>query len=870
MEISGIYLKGLTGEEIGGISVGAGNIFFGTNGSGKTRILDAISSALEQQPTHVDSSCALLLKLSPKSHVSADPTFGQKNIDDYFLEGLNDDLHNRDPFHSDNYRIFSPTQSQNPEISEQVNGVGEWTNDLNSLRNAILFNDNKGEAESIISKLRPRQDDSIFGDVPRLNNLRMSDKAFAVATEVSITNFVNQLLTDLFLWHEQGEPCVLFGRIRRSNLTYYHELEIDKIIPSLEASRPAPKRFEIIPLDSGLVFDQGPLFALVDEDFLYFPLVRIASKENKQALSTFLPRLNRADENAENISYNLTNAVGNVANRLMGNGHESFNSKHWGDPSDFQWFQKQSGGSTGADVNGAVKLTIIWLQELSRSLMPSFLSDEFDLHIILKSFDELSTNDRIEVKLYRKRTQDQIDKTSIEGNVDLTNPEQLKNYLREVVPDSLKLQEAGRGIIRWISIVLSIAANSMLATQIQLQSKDFKQESILLLGGRLFLENDVFEDEVSHINFDDYEEVQKLSMFNVVPEFKSTVLIIDEPEAYLHPKAIRSVAAWLEELSTNYSARSFVATHNPYIFNITADLFKKFEMKRTMSNKNSFGIHPRMKHPSEVDDFMKTVGITDGEATLMVSKWLFVEGFVDKTILDEWFSSIFVKDGIRIISGQGVRDLEHLFELQVIPAIGGDILVLIDSESHEGISPEKELAKTIGAKGKKIPQFLRSMESGIESADELDMSSRYISITKHDKQDIFLQLNIDSIKSWTQNSTVREKQPTIKTWPVAWGTWKEVENEFAQHVKSGCSCRSFSNKKESLSGKFWVKHFKKFFYDNTGIAWSVENAKTFASMSPPSKEFSDFFTAFIQARGVTWIDYFNRHESAIFNQQDIV
>jgi len=854
MELKGLYAKEiLEGFESTGVHLDRINVFFGANGAGKTRLLNCVSDSLNPR-LKVERLCALLLKINPSS-----PLFEPDGIrkappgsyGDFTLLGNKDDEFLRTVIERFSGFFFEDSLDY-PDFNFDT--LLKWINTEPTTTSANLV--------SIWYELRER--------------------FFSEVSETAINTFLKILISDLFFWHDPDRDSfighgdwILYGRINRSYFINDCGIKVEHFLSSSVQLNTEEGKFSKINFreyDLGVLKDiRSTEFLLIDDDHIYFPLVTDNIGNSSVGFFDigwyweYLPYRTLADDDRNNLSYNLTHAIGNIANSIETDPDNPlyFSSPRWGDLSEYKWYthDNDSGGP-----NGAVRMAAFWLHELATNLLPSFISDEFTFAFTFKAPDDISKDDRIDVSLHRKTDAPPMVIT-FDEKLDLDD---LLEGLASNV--DFNLEDAGSGIYRWITLVLSIAVNIMLSSPLRLQKRNIGESSYLKFeGGYLSRMSMTLDSEENKTCFmlDASQDLRELQKWQVIPDFSVTELIIDEPEAFLHPAAISSVCKWLQTLSILHSARMFIATHSPEIFNITGQNLVKFNVKRVESKGKKICIYPRILHPSVLDDFMKSVGVTDGQATLMVTKWLFVEGYVDKVILEEWFLELFNNKGIRVISGQGVRDLEHLFELQVIPAVGGNIAVMIDKESREGISGEKKLAQTLKNKGKNslgIPEsrFSISLGTGFELTNQTDIDSRYISIAKHSKQDIFLHLDIEAIRNWAADAGVKDRWEGFKPWPLTWNSWNDVEESFSTHVESDCTCKALYDHKLNLSKKLWVQHLKVFFYNEVGIAWSVENAKTFASISPPTLDFAEFFTSFIETQGATWGEFLNKPDSAIY------
>ena len=154
--------------------------------------------------------------------------------------------------------------------------------------------------------------------------------------------------------------------------------------------------------------------------------------------------------------------------------------------------------------------------------------------------------------------------------------------------------------------------------------------------------------------------------------------IVDEPEAHLHPAAVRSVRDWLIRLAGS-AATVLVATHSPALLDGASALINRILVHRTGE-----GTELRLMTGALADELAAVsddLGITKGELLLFTRLAVFVEGPHDQIILDEWFGEELRSAGIRVYPVHGVDNLTGLAESEIIAAIGIRIATLSDDTS---------------------------------------------------------------------------------------------------------------------------------------------------------------------------------------------
>jgi predicted ATPase len=156
------------------------------------------------------------------------------------------------------------------------------------------------------------------------------------------------------------------------------------------------------------------------------------------------------------------------------------------------------------------------------------------------------------------------------------------------------------------------------------------------------------------------------------------IYIADEPEAHLHPAAVRSVRDWLIQLAGS-AATVLVATHSPALLDGTSPLVSRILVRRTGE-----GTELRLMNGALADELAAVsddLGITKGELLLLTRLAVFVEGPHDQIVLDEWFGEELRSAGIRVYPVHGVDNLTGLAESEIVSAIGIRIATLSDDTS---------------------------------------------------------------------------------------------------------------------------------------------------------------------------------------------
>ncbi len=236
----------------------------------------------------------------------------------------------------------------------------------------------------------------------------------------------------------------------------------------------------------------------------------------------------------------------------------------------------------------------------------------------------------------------------------------------------------------------------------------------LLTAKKVIIDPEAEGDEDYVFQFAGQDE-ELLELFHLVATRSNTLLLVDEPEAHLHPRAVASVAHWLKELSGR-TAGVVVASHHPSFFDL-----RGIGVRRTVLSKRAGTSH--LENWSDLTqeaarDLAMDVGLSEGDLFLMSKYFLLVEGPHDAILLNAFYGDLFRNSGIRILPLHGLDRTKSLIESELIWVMGIPMGVLADNvgglvKSHEE-SQLKRLVREVEAAGRSIDVW------GLPKLDILD------------------------------------------------------------------------------------------------------------------------------------------------------
>ena len=230
----------------------------------------------------------------------------------------------------------------------------------------------------------------------------------------------------------------------------------------------------------------------------------------------------------------------------------------------------------------------------------------------------------------------------------------------------------GSGIARWASYSIRLACQELLAgtiigdpnPEILFTLDDFSYD-----GTTHFLE---LPERISYDGATPYEEVAALE---ILPTKLEVVLLLDEPEAHLHPRAVASIGEWLLNIAPRV-ASVVVATHHPALFNLRGIGVQKDVILRSHGTSVIEPWNPASEEL--VDQLAHQIGLTAGDLFMMSRFVLFVEGPHDLIVLEEFFGDLLRESMVRLVPLHGAKNISLLAESEIVWKMGIPIGVLTD------------------------------------------------------------------------------------------------------------------------------------------------------------------------------------------------
>jgi hypothetical protein len=318
--------------------------------------------------------------------------------------------------------------------------------------------------------------------------------------------------------------------------------------------------------------------------------------------------------------------------------------------------------------------------EMVRRVPPS--TEAFVLSPLVKSaVERISTHaNSIAPKFLRQESQIEIE--IISPTEWRPNAPRLRTTLNEG-GRAFSLAFVGSGVARWASYSIRLACQELLNGTIV---GDPNTDVLLALEQMSDEEAASYEDTHLPFSFDEGSPYEEIAALEILPSKLDVVLLLDEPEAHLHPRAVASIGEWLLDISPRV-ASVVVATHHPSLFNLRDPSVQKHVVLRDQSESVIEPWNPASEEL--VAELANQIGLTSGDLFMMSRFVLFVEGPHDLVILEEFYGDLLRGCAVRLVPLHGAHNISLLATSEIVWQMGIPIGVLTDGTNIERIMDGK-------------------------------------------------------------------------------------------------------------------------------------------------------------------------------------
>lgn len=194
--------------------------------------------------------------------------------------------------------------------------------------------------------------------------------------------------------------------------------------------------------------------------------------------------------------------------------------------------------------------------------------------------------------------------------------------------------------------------------------------------------------------------------------FSGHLLLIDEPEAHLHPSAVQSVVRWCQRM-VDHGFMVVVSSHHEEFLRAASPEVTMVHVAPDPDMPSTRARTVPTAATSRLLELAHDIGMHPAAALSLHRAILFVEGPLDEAVLDEYGGLRLDAAGVKIIPIHGTRNLEGLIALEVVSELGIRMGVLTDAtdpltmgerSGNKRSSEERKLMKVLAiAQEKGLP-----------------------------------------------------------------------------------------------------------------------------------------------------------------------
>jgi len=170
-----------------------------------------------------------------------------------------------------------------------------------------------------------------------------------------------------------------------------------------------------------------------------------------------------------------------------------------------------------------------------------------------------------------------------------------------------------------------------------------------------------------------------------------SVITIDEPEAGLHPTAVRHLAQGLEQLGDALHVHFVVATHSPHVLRTVRSAAGTIAHAHVNSSGETIF---EAVDPAELDSLAAAIGMHQEDVLQMTSAFVIVEGEHDKVVLEGVLADSLAQAGGVIVPMRGADGSHQIVDSAILWRFHeGRIIVVLDSLNTPRITSVLDEAK---------------------------------------------------------------------------------------------------------------------------------------------------------------------------------
>lgn len=161
-------------------------------------------------------------------------------------------------------------------------------------------------------------------------------------------------------------------------------------------------------------------------------------------------------------------------------------------------------------------------------------------------------------------------------------------------------------------------------------------------------------------------------------QFSGSILLIDEPEAHLHPGAVASTVRWCRRMVELGFTVVVASHHDEYLRAAGHDVSLVHVTRDNASGRTEARSLPSAR-TTRLLELAQDVGMNPAVALALHRAVLFVEGPLDEAVLLEYAELELDAGGVKVIPIHGTKNLEGLVAVELVTELGINMGVLTDA-----------------------------------------------------------------------------------------------------------------------------------------------------------------------------------------------
>lgn len=187
--------------------------------------------------------------------------------------------------------------------------------------------------------------------------------------------------------------------------------------------------------------------------------------------------------------------------------------------------------------------------------------------------------------------------------------------------------------------------------------------------------------------------------------FSGYVLLLDEPEAHLHPLAVKSIIRWCHRMVA-WGFNIVVASHHEEFLRPSGADVAHVHISRSGNPPVTQARTLLASATPLLQDVARELGMHPATVLSLVRGILFVEGPLDQAVLDEYACADLEAAGVAIVPIHGTRNTQGLIDGELTPRLGIKVGVLTD-DTDPATMAHRSNNKRSGEE-KKITRLIKS------------------------------------------------------------------------------------------------------------------------------------------------------------------